>query len=271
MEYFDLMVRKELLMLKVVNCACRLIDAFKFRQNQIVRECMDKAVNAKGKENTAVIILNAPSVKKQDLTVLSKFDLVFVNRGFLHPDYKVLHPKYHIICDPKFRTGVWPITWVDEILAMVPDITFVLPIEWRDVPALSRLKNSNIKICWMRLKDKPYSPFVAGYAIQFLMSLKYETIYFTGCEANGIGHELVKDTSHFYGTNSENSIKTSDDYIMDFYMYFCNYSYFKKIAKISAKKGVCIINLTIGGCLDMFKREVFPMLNITEVSAKQKP
>lgn len=254
MKYFEFAISKEIIYIRLINFVCRLIDMFKFTQNKIIKQCRSVAIKSKNKDNIAVIILNAPSVKHQDLTLLAKYDMVFVNRGFLHPDYEKLSPKYHIICDPKFENGIWPITWIDEILRMVPGITFVFPIEWRNISKFKKLQDDGLRILWIKLKDKAFSPFVVGFTIQFLMGLDYETIYFTGCEANGLGYELVKDTSHFYGKNSENNLKTSDNYIEDFYMYFCNYSYLKRIAKYARKKGVKIVNLTLGGCLDMFER-----------------
>lgn len=259
MDYFDLMIKKEICITNIVNSVIDFVNLFKFGENQIVKSCLEIAKANKASQN-ACIILNAPSVNKQDLTKLKDLDLVFVNRGFMHKQYKELHPKYHIICDPKFKNGIWPVTWIDDILEMVPDITFCLPVEWYSLPIFDNLKKRGVNICWIRIKDKPFTPFVAGYSIQFLMSMDYKNIYFTGCEANGLGHELVKDVSHFYGTNEENSIKGSKEYIMDFYMYMLNYSYFRKLSMKATKKGFNIYNLTLGGCLDMFERN--NMLNI---------
>lgn len=260
MDYFDLMIRKELFL---TNTACKLIDIInllKFRENSITRSCLKKAIDNKSSRKAA-IVLNAPSVSKQNLFLLKGYDLVFVNRGFLHKDYKELHPKYHIICDPKFKKGIWPVSWVYDIIAMVPDITMCFPVEWYNMPVMQQLKADNrVNICWIRIKDKPFTPFVAGYSFQFLMNMEYKDIVFTGCEANGLGHELVKDVSHFYGTNEENNIKGSKEYIADFYMYMLNYAYFRKIARKAKKRGVKITNLTIGGCLDMFERK-----NINEI------
>lgn len=254
MNYFDLMIRKEIVLTKIVSKTIDFITLFRFRENRI---CKQSLINARKNKiyTNACIILNAPSVNKQDLNLLRGMDLVFVNRGFMHKQYKELHPKFHIICDPKFKNGIWPITWIDDILLMVPDITFCFPIEWYNLDKFKNLKERNIKICWIRIKDKPFTPFVAGYSLQFLMNMGYRKIYFTGCEANGLGHELVKDVSHFYGTNEENSIKGTKEYIMDFYMYMLNYSYFRRLAEKAKNKGFNIYNLTLGGCLDMFERK----------------
>lgn len=256
MDYFSFMIRKEIILTKIINLFCNIINIFKLKQNRQVNKSL-KEFQAKKNSNKAVVVLNAPSINKQNLFLLKDMDIAFVNRGFMHKQYQKIHPKYHIICDPKFIKGIWPISWIDDIVAMVPDITIVFPIEWKKTALMQELINKNIKICWIRIKDKPFTPFVAGYAIQFLINLKYESIFFTGCEANGLGHELIKDTSHFYGINQENELKGSKEYIIDFYMYMLNYEYFRIISRKMKHKNIKIINLTIGGCLDMFERQSF--------------
>lgn len=254
MDYFSLMVKKEFYIASIVNMLCDIINLFRYKENRIVKKCLADA-KKEVRHKKAFIILNAPSVNKQNLFKLSDVDVAFVNRGFKHPDYKRLHPQYHIICDPKFIRGIWPVSWIYDILDLVPDITFVFPVEWEKEDVMQELMVKNIKICWIRIRDKSFSPFVAGFSISFLMSLDYKTIYFTGCEANGLGHELVRDISHFYGKNEENTLKHTKEYIIDFYMYMLNYHYFGLLANRATNSNVEIINLTIGGCLDMFKRE----------------
>lgn len=256
MDYFSLMIEKELFLAKLVNSLLSSITFFQFKNNKIVRDCISKEKSS-NLSASATLILNAPSINKQNLLTLSDTDIVFANRGFKHPLYKELHPKYHVFCDPKFRKGIWPLSWVDEIIEMVPDVTFVMPIEWKNDSHIMQLKDKKVKICWIRLRDKSFTPFVAGYALQFLLDLGYKRINVTGWEANGLGYELTKDESHFYGKNEENSIKGSKEYIMDFYMYMLSYSYYMKLSKEAQRKGIRIVNLTLGGRIDMFERDDF--------------
>ena len=77
-----------------------------------------------------VIVLNGPSVKTQPIERIKGCDAIFVNQGFRLPCYKQVHPKYHVFIDTKLIHGVWDIHWLDEILDLVPDITFAMPAHW---------------------------------------------------------------------------------------------------------------------------------------------
>ena len=257
MDYFSLMIKKELLLANIVNNVVRFIEFFQFENKRILNKCLEKE-RMRLLGNGASLILNAPSINNQNLMKLKGTDIVFVNRGFKHPLYRELHPKYHIFCDPKFKKGIWPLSWVDEITEMVPDITFVMPVEWRTDARIFEL-SKKVNICWIRLKYKSFSPFVAGYTLSFLLDLGYNRINVTGWEANGLGHELIKDVSHFYGKNEENGVKGSTEYIIDFYMYMLSYSYYKSLSFMAKNKGVTITNMTYGGAIDMFERN--DMLN----------
>ena len=73
------------------------------------------------------IILNAPSLKTQDLSVLKGKETMFVNRGFMHPMYKDLQPAYHVFVDTKMLKGIWPVSWIGDILQMSPNTKILLP------------------------------------------------------------------------------------------------------------------------------------------------
>ena len=72
-------------------------------------------------EKELFLVLNGPSVKKQDLLVMKDKDVMFVNRGFLHPAYKEFQPKYHVFVDTKMIKGLWPVSWLDEIWKISPN------------------------------------------------------------------------------------------------------------------------------------------------------
>lgn len=254
MDYIQLMMKKEMFLVSFVNFISDCANVFKFKENRIA-EKNKKLLKKNRVSDRAGIILNAPSVNQQDLSLMSGLDLAFVNRGYKHPMFKSLSPKYYIICDPKFKDGIWPDSWVDEIISMVPTISILLPVEWHNEPKLQDLIRRCHNIRWIRIKDKAYSPFVAGYSLQVLADLGYKYIYITGCEANGVGHELVKKQSHFYGVNSENVDKSTKGFAKDFYQYMTNYLYFNSFAKKLSAKGIKVVNLTIGGVLDMFERK----------------
>ncbi|MBU3010331.1 hypothetical protein KO506_02850 [Polaribacter vadi] len=204
--------------------------------------------------NQVYIILNGPSLKKQDLSVLQGQDIMFVNRGFKHELYHLLQPKFHVFVDAKLKTGEWPITWLDEILTMVPDITFIMPVDWYHLEMLKPYKEKGVKFLWMSL-DTPFKCIgVSGYCFEASMFCGYKKICFTGFDANGLAYELINHQSHFYGVNEENNIKTSKNYVIDLYMHSRHLRELQKLAEASKQKGIEIINLTEGGLLDMFTR-----------------
>ena len=209
---------------------------------------------AKVKEKDLFVILNGPSLKLQDLSVLKGRDIVFVNRGFQHHEYINLSPKYHAFVDSKMLTGEWPIEWIDEILAINSDIVFIMPISWSSHHLIKPYIEKSVKIYWLNTKFKFYSLGVAGSCFEFGINECFQNIYFTGFDANGIGYELVGSSSHFYGENKENKAKTTLDYAQDLYMHSRHFLSLNDFVKYARNKNVNMINMTEGGVLDMFSR-----------------
>ena len=53
-----------------------------------------RAIPSEGVGKDIYILLNAPSLNTQDLSVLKGKDIMFVNRGFMHPLYADLQPAF---------------------------------------------------------------------------------------------------------------------------------------------------------------------------------
>ena len=64
--------------------------SFKYKRLPIYKKMQSMPHEGKGRD--LFIILNGPSLKKQDISTLKGKDLMFVNRGFMHPLYKELQP-----------------------------------------------------------------------------------------------------------------------------------------------------------------------------------
>lgn len=71
-----------------------------------------QALPLEGEGKDIYVILNAPSLNTQDLSMLKGKCTMFVNRGFMHPLYEELQPTYHVFVDPKMLNGVWPVSWL---------------------------------------------------------------------------------------------------------------------------------------------------------------
>nr|WP_321486343.1 hypothetical protein [uncultured Draconibacterium sp.] len=191
-------------------------------------------------------------MKEQDLSVLKGHDLIFVNRGFKHELYKQLQPKYQVFIDPKILSGTWPISWFDEILEINPKIKIVLPVSWCNIDMFQPYMTS---IIWIDIKNRFSAIGVSGACFEFAISQNYKKLYFTGFDGNGIAHEMIKSQSHFYGSNEENNIKTTKNYIIDLFMHSRQFLELHNYVRTIKKKNIEIINLTNGGLLDMFPRQ----------------
>lgn len=209
------------------------------------------------------IVLNAPSVMTQDLSVLKGKNTMFVNRGFTHPLYQELQPKYHVFVDSKLIKGIWPIKWFDEILKLSPKTKILLPIEWSNNVMFKPYINN---IYWLNWEVPFTNLAVAGSCFSFAIQQKFEKIYFTGFDANGIGYEMVKsNNSHFYGNDPELQGKSTKQFAIDLYMHSRYFHELNKFGDYCKKHNIKIINLTNGGLIDMFPREnILPLLNAVE-------
>lgn len=237
----------------LLNNIIRMIDIFKIKQRKLIKS---NNINI-GKKRDIYIILNGPSIVDQDLTLLKNKSTMFVNRGFKHENFKKLQPEFHVFADNKILTGEWPIRWIDEIIKMVPSITFILPTKWAFHEKLKPYIDKGVKIHWITSKFSMSSLGVSGLCFQFCIEQKFKNIFFTGFDGNGIGYELVKSPSHFYGHNKENLKKTTLDYAQDLYMHSRFFISLNQLAKYASNKKVSIVNLTKGGVLDMFPRMDF--------------
>lgn len=253
MNFWNLMVRKDDWICTSVNFLSSLFYKLRLKEQKLLYA--SRSQTPKGIERDIFIILNGPSLKEQDLSILKDKSLLFVNRGFNHTLYKDLKPEFHAFIDPKMITGEWPVTWIDDILLMVPDITFLMPVSWAFNDKLAPYIKKGLSVYWLEPDGKCTCLGVSGSCFNFAISQKYKNIYFTGFDANGIAFELTKSSSHFYGVNSENLKKTSKDYVIDLFMHSRHLHDLNRFAERCRKKKISIINLTEGGLLDMFPRK----------------
>lgn len=256
MTYWNLLININSIIIKLTNICFRLIHLINLKQRRILKKQIPPKLSHS--ESDVFIVLNAPSICNQDLSLLNGKDIIFVNRGFKHNLFQSLSPKYHIIIDPKILTGDWPISWLDEIISMTPDIKIVLPLQWS---SLKLFKPYTSNIIWLDLKKRFSALGVSGACFEFAIIQNYKKIYFTGFDGNGIAHEMIKSQSHFYGYNEENNTKSTKNYIIDLFMHSRQFTELHKFAIKAKKKKIDIVNITDGGLIDMFPREKLSDIN----------
>ena len=206
------------------------------------------------------IILNGPSLKTQDLSVLKGKNTMFVNRGFMHPMYKELQPKYHVFLDSNIRDGVWPVSWLDEIFALSPNVRIIMPVSWYHHPTFSDYKDDE-RIYWLDWHVPFYTLGVSGGCFSYAIHQKFENIYFTGFDANSCAFDMIKSSeSHFYGSDPELSEMTSMQHSMALMSTAIHFYSLNKLAAYCKKKHINIFNMTNGGLIDMFPRKQFPTI-----------
>ena len=206
------------------------------------------------------LVLNGPSIKNQDITVLKGKNTMFVNRGFLHKDYKLLQPKYHVFIDSKMKNGVWPTSWINDIWAMSPETVIILPIDWYDNPKFTNFRD-NDKIRWVR-NTLPFDSLgVAGACFSFAIDQHFKTTYFTGFDANGPAYEMLEQSeSHFYGSDAELSGRTSLQFALSLYMHARHLRDWYRMGNYVKKFQTAFYNFTDGGMIDSF-----PRINISDI------
>lgn len=252
MGFWDLMIRKDDLVCSLFNKVVFIKNRLNLKERKLIRRT--QAASPAGIGRNTFIILNGPSLKKQELSVLKGKSVMFVNRGFKHPLYRELQPEYHVFVDNKLLTGEWPINWLDEIVQMVPDIIFVMPVSWAFKDIIKPYVQRGFSFYWLETNEPLTCLGVSGSCFDFAIKQKFDNIYFTGFDANGIAFELVKESSHFYGVNEDNLKKSTKNYAIDLYMHSRHLNDLNRFATQCKKNKVSIINLTDGGLLDMFPR-----------------
>lgn len=139
MNFWELMIKKDDIILSFIEGIRKLIYATDRQIQKARKEMAKRPIEGIGKE--LYLLLNAPSLKTQDISVLKGKNTMFVNRGFMHPLYKELQPQYHVFVDSKMLKGIWPISWLDEIWNMSPNTTIILPISWYTHPLFKNYQN----------------------------------------------------------------------------------------------------------------------------------
>lgn len=213
-----------------------------------------RSLPKEGVGKSLYLILNGPSLKKQDISVFKGKILMFVNRGFKHEEYKNLQPAYHAFIDTKMLNGQWPVEWIDEIWAMSPNTKILLPLAWYNVDKFSRFRNDN-RVYWLNWHVPFYNLGVAGACFSYAIQQKFDKLYFTGFDANGIAFEMLEmSESHFYGEDEELKGRNSLQFALGLYMHARHLRDWYLMGSYVKKKGLNAYNFSGQGLIDGFPR-----------------
>lgn len=213
-----------------------------------------RSLPKEGNDKSLYLILNGPSLNKQDISVFKGKTLMFVNRGFLHKEYRNLQPKYHAFIDSKMRDGIWPVEWIDEIWSMSPDTTILMPLHWYNCSRFARFRNDN-RVYWLNWSVPFHALGVAGACFSYAIQQGFEKLFFTGFDANGIICELLDiSDSHFYGEDEELKGRNSLQFAQGLYMHARHLRDWYRMGSYCQNKNLKVYNFSGAGLIDGFPK-----------------
>ena len=222
------------------------------------------------KNQKVFILTSGPSINKMDLSRIKGENIITVNRSFNHPLFSELKPLYHVINDNKLITGDWDLDWLNQIKKLSPETTIVLNGRWildkkltdfliqHDIKCLftySELFPTRIGLFsnWFDITNISVSLGVVGSALVLSVYLGSKKIIILGKDSNGLAYEIIKMDSHFYGVNSENNLKETKDYTIDFFMSQASIRMWRNISSYCRRKYIKVYNCFPLGLVDAFE------------------
>ncbi len=216
-----------------------------------------------------------PSIKTQDLKPLANEICMSVSNFFVHPDFDVIQPAYHILSgrhDP-ITEEAWS-DWVKQADATIGEAILLTPTS--DRPQIVReglLRNRRLHYLHTKGTETDISRRgialdrgllhggVLVLAIQVMIYMGFKRIYLVGFDTDQVLN--YQKSRHFY--EEDESAMTRHGYDEWFYEDFGRICMFyveiwdqlRIIRRVAEKHGVEIVNATAGGCLDLFPRAVY--------------
>jgi len=230
------------------------------------------------------ILATGPSVKEQDLTVLSGELCIGVAFFFLHPQIDIIQPRYHVFAPnhppfdfdrvdrdlvgaekhykhkPIVFYGYRPYRYsVLNYFEQHPR-EYSLPFRLLNYSNSMQMdeKNYASKDIW-DITAAPFQPRTVVYsAIQVAVFMGCMEIYLIGCDHDYLNN-LQRTENHYYPEASGNPNDVSfllSEFTTErwFYEYYSRWRDYRLMQEYLASRGVRIINSTKGGMLDVFPR-----------------
>jgi hypothetical protein len=223
-----------------------------------------------GSGKSAFVCATGPSIKLENMQLLSGHDCFSVSNFFLHQDIGYVNPKLHFFA-PYHKPLILEnyINWLakaDETLP--PQTALALGHTTYDLVQQHALfKNRRVFYFYfdpyhdihgkIDLTKRILSPQTGPLMIlPVLIAMGYTTIYLLGCD-HTVLRNFKQTVHHFYDRNQDPRINAADNQAWDNIIgelestknVFLQYYFYKKIAQ---EHGIHIINLSQDSWLDMF-------------------
>ena len=275
-----------------INRLLKTLSAIKWNMAFLIKYCCNAAfrnaiANNKSLKNicsgkTCIIVGNGPSLLNMDLTNISDFFVFTVNDiGKNQSLFKTLHSSCHVIVDPFFcelkeddlRKFLRAISCDNKKrICICSDTLIGNPVlkEFSTIDFFFVYIHNNWDSLLRKRIDFQWNLYQTNNVVQAAI---YAAIYMGFSEIKLIGCEMTSMYEHLE-VNANNVINNYHSYeytqeekdrlkhwstIFDneaiLKEYYENFHIFKQIRRYTEEKGIKIKNATIGGLLDMFKRE----------------
>lgn len=248
------------------------------------RKHLLKSIELKNKYSNVkrcFILACGPSINTQDLKKLQGEFCISVSSFYVHPDFKVINPAFHVFApsEPHMTPDYIGNFFSDFEKASTGDTTAIVSITDKDsVCKYNGLKKSkyyfyktinrlpkDLEYNFELSKPIPFVQTVAHMAIYLAINLGIKEIYLLG-----VDHDMIKNLgtiSHFY--KEEQTEFTKDgykDWTNDIDLealgghYYNMWIIYKQLKIYSDNNGISIVNATPNSLLDVFPRVNFNSL-----------
>lgn len=218
------------------------------------------------------VIATGPSIRRQDLKLLSGELCIGVSNLFVHPDYALLSPRYHCLapCHPPITEEAY-VRWLSEIAGGIGDAElFAASTDKALVRKASGLKAG--KVHYLHYDEAAYNDCpradltrplpiprsVTVSALYLALYLGCREIYLLGFDHDWLAH--IGESRHCYDENKHALNREGYDEWSTFSMekqlrqLLELWQQYRALKDIAEARGAKIINATDGGWLDVFPR-----------------
>jgi hypothetical protein len=279
----------------ISNCKWDLIFYFKLifqREFRVIMNNNKKLKNSHLNER-CFVVGNGPSLNKLDLTKISNEVVFTVNEIMKNKSvYETLNTDFHVLIDPSYsnlspdlpdelatidllkqinyknKKPVCIVSYKARTAFKIYGVDKLLEINYiYQHKNLTETFSSEVNMC----RNMPSSQNVIQAAILSAIYMGFKEIILIGCDmtsvfltfvSNDEGEKEISANFHAYSYSESDTntiIKGSqihdNEYML--YDYAKTFTIFKRIRRYSERKGIKIINATVGGGLDVFARRRF--------------
>lgn len=222
------------------------------------------------------VIATGPSIKNQDLKNLSRELCISVSNFFLHPDFHIIKPEFHLFVPSHLPlTNELFVAWMKDAEKHFSEgqKVFISITDKHIVDKFNLLKQQNIYYYYVEQKPPnskkeidisikiPAIKTSPQIAMNIALYLGAQEIYLLGCDHDWILH--VNDTRHFYDEKESRLSQlnynewTIKDMQERFRSYYDLWERYKELKRYAEKRKVKIYNCSPTSLLDVYPRKKF--------------